>query len=103
MVVLAATFGGIFLRKPNQAPSMPWCPLIQRRLTGQIAGMTGAYGNVGEFLPHCSGHGLTHTFFLVIGITAAIVLLFIAFFLRRAQGHMTECCRMAPLQLIEVH
>lgn len=103
MVVLAATFGGIF-SKAGSGAVYAMVPLIQRRLTGQIAGMTGAYGNVGgvSFLTVLAMVS-TQTFFLVIGITAAVVLLFIAAFLREPKGHMTEVLPDGTVQLIEVH
>jgi len=46
-------------------------PLIKRRLTGQIAGMTGAYGNVGA-VTYLTVYAMvdTSTFFLVISGTA---------------------------------
>ncbi|MBW8183520.1 NarK family nitrate/nitrite MFS transporter [Shewanella nanhaiensis] len=55
-------------------------PLIKKRLTGQIAGMTGAYGNVGavcylvllSFVDYSS-------FFLIIALTAAIGFIFLLF------------------------
>lgn len=103
MVVLAATFGGIF-SKAGSGAVYAMVPLIQRRLTGQIAGMTGAYGNVGgvAFLTVLAMVS-TQVFFLVIGMTAAIVLLFIAVFLREPKGHMTEVLPDGTVQLIEVH
>lgn len=103
MVVLAATFGGIF-SKAGSGAVYAMVPLIQRRLTGQIAGMTGAYGNVGgvAFLTVLAMVS-TQTFFLVISMTAISVLLFIAFFLREPKGHMTEVLPDGTVQLIEVN
>ena len=48
-------------------------PLIKRRLTGQIAGMTGAYGNVGA-VTYLTVYSFvdTQTFFLVIACTAVL-------------------------------
>jgi NNP family nitrate/nitrite transporter-like MFS transporter len=103
MVVLVATLGGIF-SKAGSGAVYAMVPLIQRRLTGQIAGMTGAYGNVGgvSFLTVLAMVS-TQTFFLVISSTAAIVLLFVAFFLREPKGHMTEVLPDGTVQLIEVN
>ncbi|MBU0593231.1 MAG: MFS transporter [Gammaproteobacteria bacterium] len=102
-VVLAATLGGIF-SKAGSGAVYAMVPLIQRRLTGQIAGMTGAYGNVGgvAFLTVLAMVS-TQIFFLVIGATAAIVLVFILFFLREPKGHMTEVLPDGTVQLIEVN
>jgi len=77
-------------------------PLIKRRLTGQIAGMTGAYGNVGAVV-YLTVFSLVEpaTFFLVISATA--VLGFIALlFLEEPQGHMAEVDNEGNVQLINV-
>ncbi len=77
-------------------------PLIKRRLTGQIAGMTGAYGNVGAVV-YLTIFSLVDasTFFLVISATA--VLGFVALlFLEEPQGHMAEVDEHGNVQLIDV-
>ena len=77
-------------------------PLIKRRLTGQIAGMTGAYGKVGAVV-YLTIFSLVDpsTFFLVIAATA--VLGFISLlFLEEPKGHMTEVDEDGNVQLINV-
>lgn len=77
-------------------------PLIKRRLTGQIAGMTGAYGNVGAvtYLAVFAAVDAS-TFFYVIAGTA--VLGFIALlFLEEPQGHMAEVREDGSVELINV-
>jgi len=77
-------------------------PLIKRRLTGQIAGMTGAYGNVGA-VTYLTIFSLvdTSTFFLVIASTA--VLGFVALlFLEEPSGTMAEVDEDGNVQLIDV-
>lgn len=77
-------------------------PLIKRRLTGQIAGMTGAYGNVGAVV-YLTIYSLVdaQTFFLVIAGTA--VLGFVSLlFLEEPQGHMAEVDEHGNVQLINV-
>lgn len=77
-------------------------PLVQRRMTGQIAGMAGAYGNVGAvtFLTVFSFVN-AQTFFLVIACSA-----FAAFaaslFLEEPEGHMAEVLPDGSVALIEV-
>jgi MFS transporter, NNP family, nitrate/nitrite transporter len=77
-------------------------PLVQRRMTGQIAGMCGAYGNVGGvfFLTVLSlvDYG---TFFLVLGGAAAVGLLALLA-LEEPAGHMAEVLEDGSVQLIEV-
>lgn len=77
-------------------------PLIKRRLTGQIAGMTGAYGNVGAvvYLTVLSIVSYS-TFFLVIAATA--VLGFVALlFMQEPKGTITEVREDGSIELINV-
>lgn len=78
-------------------------PLIKRRLTGQIAGMTGAYGNVGavSFLTVLSFVS-PQIFFLVISCAAGVTLIAIALFLEEPAGHMVETLPDGTVQMIEV-
>jgi MFS transporter, NNP family, nitrate/nitrite transporter len=77
-------------------------PLVQRRMTGQIAGMAGAYGNVGAvtFLTVFS-FVTAPTFFFVIACSA-----FGAFgaslFLEEPAGHTAEVLPDGSVALIEV-
>lgn len=77
-------------------------PLVQRRMTGQIAGMAGAYGNVGGvvFLSVLSFVDYS-TFFQVIAGCAAIVLLAVQF-MDEPEGHMAEIREDGTVELIEV-
>ena len=77
-------------------------PLVKRRLTGQIAGMTGAYGNVGAvtFLTTLSFVS-PQTFFFVIGAAAAVVFLATIFILKEPSNKMTEVLPDGTVQVIE--
>ena len=78
-------------------------PLIKRRLTGQIAGMTGAYGNVGAvtYLTVLSFVDYS-TFFMVIAATAVVG--FVALlFMEEPKGHIVEVNEDGSVQLISVH
>ena len=77
-------------------------PLIKRRLTGQIAGMTGAYGNVGAVV-YLTIYSLVEpsTFFLVIAATAVLGFITL-FFLEEPKGHMAEVDQDGNVQLINV-
>jgi len=77
-------------------------PLVQRRMTGQIAGMAGAYGNVGGvvFLTVLSFVDYS-TFFLVIAGCAALVLLAVQL-MDEPEGHMAEIREDGTVELIEV-
>ena len=77
-------------------------PLVKRRMTGQIAGMTGAYGNVGAvtYLTVLSFVDYS-TFFLAIAASAAVVFLSL-FYLEEPSGHMAEVREDGSVELIEV-
>ncbi|KFZ38799.1 MFS transporter [Shewanella mangrovi] len=77
-------------------------PLIKRRLTGQIAGMTGAYGNVGAvFFLTVYSLVSVQAFFYTIAVSAlfgvACLLL-----MREPQGHMAEVDENGEVTLISV-
>lgn len=77
-------------------------PLIQRRMTGQIAGMAGAYGNVGGVIFLTVLSLVTPTaFFLVIAAVSALALV-AACFLDEPRGHMVEVDEHGVVQLIAV-
>lgn len=78
-------------------------PLVQRRLTGQIAGMAGAYGNVGAvtFLTVLSFVS-AQTFFLVIAATAVVTLIAVQY-MDEPQGQMAEVLPDGTVQMIDVH
>jgi NNP family nitrate/nitrite transporter-like MFS transporter len=65
-------------------------PLIQRRMTGQIAGMAGAYGNVGGvlFLTVFSMVSPT-SFFYVLAATSTLAFVG-GIFISEPRGHMIE-------------
>ena len=65
-------------------------PLVKRRMTGQIAGMVGAFGNVGgvTFLTVYSFVDAS-TFFMVIAASAVVCLVMVQF-IEEPEGHMTE-------------
>lgn len=102
LVVGATILGGIF-SKAGSGAVYAMVPLIQRRMTGQIAGMAGAYGNVGGviFLT-VNSFFETQVFFLVIGATAGVVLFFVMLFLEEPKGQMVETLPDGTVQMIDV-
>ncbi len=78
-------------------------PLIKRRLTGQIAGMTGAYGNVGAVVYLTVLSMVSYeSFFLVIAATAVVG--FIALlFMEEPRGTITEVREDGSVELIHVN
>lgn len=100
--VMVTIFCSLFVNAGNGAV-FAIIPLVKRRLTGQIAGMTGAYGNVGGviFLTVLSFFE-PEVFFLVIASFAIVVLVAIAIFLKEPRGHMAEILPDGTVQMIEV-
>lgn len=102
LVVINTIACGLFAQGGSGAV-YAMAPLIQRRLTGQIAGMVGAYGNVGGliFLTVLS-FTAPQTFFMVISITAFFVLIAMIFFLKEPSGQTAEIMPDGTVQLIDV-
>jgi len=77
-------------------------PLIKRRMTGQIAGLAGAYGNTGAlFFLTMNTFIDTRSFFFMLAGAAAIGLVFVQF-LKEPKGHTVEVNEDGSLQRIEV-
>lgn len=102
LVVGLTILGGIF-SKAGSGAVYAMVPLVQRRMTGQIAGMVGAFGNVGAvmFLTVNSLVDYNHLF-LFIGIVAGLVFLLILIFLEEPSGQMVETLADGTVQLIDV-
>ncbi len=77
-------------------------PLIKRRMTGQIAGMTGAYGNVGAvtYLTVLTFVDYS-TFFMVIA-ASALVILGIAMLMDEPKGQISEVLPDGTVEMIDV-
>lgn len=77
-------------------------PLVKRRMTGQIAGMAGAYGNVGAVLYLTVLSFVDYsTFFMVIG-ASALVIFFAAMFLDEPRGQIAEVMEDGTVHMIDV-
>lgn len=78
-------------------------PLIKRRLTGQIAGMVGAYGNIGAVLFLTVFSFVSPSVFfmtIAVGIAFAMVC---SLFLDEPKSAMAEVLPDGTVQLIDVH
>ncbi len=78
-------------------------PLIKRRMTGQIAGMVGAFGNVGGviFLTIFSFVS-PHFFFLFIAAAAVVAFGAVFFFFKEPTGQIAEVMEDGTVQMIDV-
>jgi len=78
-------------------------PLIKRRLTGQIAGIAGAFGNVGGvlFLTLYSFVSV-QTFFIVCALCAAVALVLIYLLVDEPKGQISELMPDGTVTMIDV-
>lgn len=100
---IAATFiCSLFINAGNGAV-YAMLPMIKRRLTGQIAGMVGAYGNVGGvlFLTLYSFVSV-ETFFLVAAASALIGLIVAFMFIEEPKGQIAEYMPDGSVTMIDV-
>ncbi len=99
--VLAVMFCSFFVQA-GEGAVFAIVPLIKRRMTGQVAGITGAYGNVGAvtFLTIYSFVD-SSTFFMVIGVCALFVFGVVQF-LEEPEGHTVEILEDGTVQTIEL-
>lgn len=102
LAVMATVFCSVFVQA-GAGSVFAIVPLVKRRLTGQIAGMTGAYGNVGgvAFLTVLSFVS-PQAFFTVIASVAVVVFGIVAVYMREPKGHMAEVLPDGTVQMIEV-
>jgi NNP family nitrate/nitrite transporter-like MFS transporter len=77
-------------------------PLIKRRMTGQIAGMVGAYGNVGGVLFLTILSFVSSSIFFVIIAAVALVVLLAVQLIDEPKGHMAEVLEDGSVEMIEL-
>jgi NNP family nitrate/nitrite transporter-like MFS transporter len=101
-LAVVAVMACTFMVQSGEGAVFAAVPLIKRRLTGQIAGMTGAYGNVGAVV-YLTVYSLvdTSTFFLVIACTAVLGFVTLLF-MQEPKGTMTEVREDGSVELIDV-
>ena len=101
-LAVAAAMACSFFVQAGEGAVFAVVPLIKRRLTGQIAGMTGAYGNVGAVV-YLTIFTMVDasTFFLVIAGTAILGFVTLLF-MEEPEGHMAEVDESGKVQLINV-
>jgi len=102
VLAVAAAMSCSFFVQAGEGAVFAAVPLIKRRLTGQIAGMTGAYGNVGAvcYLTVLSFVSYS-TFFWVIAASAFVGLLML-FLMSEPKGAMAEILPDGTVELIKV-
>ena len=102
MVVGMTIIGGIF-SKAGSGAVYAMVPLIQRRMTGQIAGMAGAFGNVGAVIFLTTNSLVSYDqFFLFISIVSAVVFALIVIFLEEPKGQIAELMADGTVEMIDI-
>ena len=101
-LAVVATMCCSFFVQAGEGAVFAMVPLVQRRMTGQIAGMTGAFGNVGAvtYLTILSFVDYS-TFFQLIAASAGIIFLLVLF-LDEPSGKMAEVLPDGTVELIDV-
>lgn len=101
-LAVIATMCCSFFVQAGEGAVFAMVPLVKRSMTGQIAGMTGAYGNVGAviFLTVLSFVDYS-TFFMVIAACAAVIFIAVQF-LDEPEGHVAEVNEHGEVELIQV-
>jgi NNP family nitrate/nitrite transporter-like MFS transporter len=102
LAVIAAMVCSFFVQA-GEGAVFAVVPLIKRRLTGQVAGMTGAYGNVGAVVYITVRARVSYQdFFIMIAVTAVLGFVTLLF-LEEPNGHMTEVNDDGSVALIKVN
>ncbi|RXJ74038.1 MFS transporter [Veronia nyctiphanis] len=101
-LAVVAAMGCSFFVQSGEGAVFAAVPLIKRRMTGQIAGMTGAYGNVGAvcYLTVLSLVDYS-TFFMIIAATAVLGFVTL-FFMEEPSGKIAEVNDDGSVTLIDV-
>ncbi|WP_017660779.1 MFS transporter [Baaleninema simplex] len=95
-IAILLTMTCSFFVQAAEGSTFAMVPLIKRRITGQVAGNVGAYGNVGavayltlySLLPE--GAVGNQIFFQTLGMTAIVVAFLCAFFLKEPKGSFAD-------------
>jgi len=101
-LAVIATMACSFFVQAGEGAVFAIVPLVKRRMTGQIAGMAGSYGNVGAvtFLTIFSFVSPQMFFMIIAG--AALVALVAVQFLDEPKGHTAEVMEDGTVQMIKV-
>lgn len=101
-LAVLATMACSFFVQAGEGATFATVPLIKRRLTGQIAGMVGAYGNVGAVLFLTVLTFVNASMFFNVIAAAALLAVISLYWLNEPKGHIAEVDADGRVQLIEV-
>ncbi len=100
--VILLTMMCSFFVQAGEGAVFAMVPLIRRRMTGQIAGMVGAYGNVGGVLLLTVLSFVTPSVFFTIIVGGALIVLVAVQFIEEPKGHMAEIQEDGTVEMIEL-
>jgi NNP family nitrate/nitrite transporter-like MFS transporter len=101
-IAVVAAMACSFFVQSGEGAVFAVVPLIKRRLTGQIAGMTGAYGNVGAVVYLTVLSLVDYSSFFLLIATTAVVGFCTLLFMEEPRGHMAEVREDGTVELIHV-
>src|SRR5690606_32318957 len=101
-LAVVVAMGCSFFVQAGEGAVFAAVPLIKRRMTGQIAGMAGAYGNTGAVV-YLTVLSLVDysTFFFVIAASAVVGVVAILF-MEEPAGHIAEVREDGTVELISI-
>ncbi|MGR9116154.1 MAG: NarK family nitrate/nitrite MFS transporter [Gammaproteobacteria bacterium] len=102
LLAVAMTMICSFFVQAGEGAVFAMVPLIKRRLTGQIAGMVGAYGNVGGVLFLTVLSFVSPSDFFTVIAAGALVAMAAVQFIEEPKGHMVEIEEDGTVAMIEV-
>ncbi len=101
-MAVVATMACSYFVQSGEGAVFAMVPLVKRRLTGQIAGMVGAYGNVGAVIFLTVLSFVSPQIFFTVIAAAAVFTFFAVVFLDEPDGPMAEVLPDGTVQMIEV-
>lgn len=102
LVAVLITMMCSFFVQAGEGAVFAMVPLIKRRMTGQIAGMVGAYGNVGAVLFLTVLSFVSSSLFFIVIAAVALVVLIAVQFIEEPKGHMAEVLEDGTVEMIEL-
>ena len=102
-VAVLVTMACSFFVQAGEGAVFAMVPLVRRRLTGQIAGMVGAYGNVGGILFLAVLSVASPTIFFTVIAAAAVLAIGAVLFLDEPDAEAVEVLPDGTVQVIELH
>lgn len=101
-LAVAAVMACSFFVQAGEGAVFATVPLIKRRMTGQIAGMTGAYGNVGSVVYLTILSFVSYQIFFYVIAATAVIGFVTLFFMEEPQGEIAEINADGTVTMINV-